>query len=129
MTNINNAKSILRMENLFFEDISFHRVTNLPSSETKMELSVDDPDRNGELFTMRVHSRIEGEGKYILSVTLKGEFYVQGGLKEENQFLTTNAVAIMFPYLRSQVTLLTSQPHLSPIVLPVLNINAVMRTE
>ncbi len=129
MIDINNAKSILHLENLFFEDISFHRVTNLPSSETKMELGVDGPEQNGEFFTMRVHARIEGDGKYLLNVTLKGDFHVQGGLTEENRFLSTNAVAIMFPYLRSQVTLLTSQPDLSPIVLPALNVNAIMRNQ
>ena len=32
----------------------------------------------------------------------------------------------MFPYLRSEVTLLTSQPGMVPIVLPPLNINNLM---
>ena len=33
-----------------------------------------------------------------------------------------NAVAILFPYLRSQVSLLTTQPGVEPVILPPLNI-------
>lgn len=33
-----------------------------------------------------------------------------------------NAVAILFPYIRSQISLLTAQPETTPIVLPPLNI-------
>ena len=33
-----------------------------------------------------------------------------------------NGVAILFPYLRSELTLLTTQPGFQPIVLPAVNI-------
>ena len=35
-----------------------------------------------------------------------------------------NAIAIMFPYVRSYITLITSQPGMSPIVLPPINVAA-----
>lgn len=35
--------------------------------------------------------------------------------------LKVNAPAIMFPYVRAQLTLLTAQPETEPIVLPVVN--------
>ena len=38
-----------------------------------------------------------------------------------------NALAIMFPYLRSQVTLITTQPNFKPIILPVVNINQLVK--
>ena len=37
------------------------------------------------------------------------------------EVINTNTVAIMFPFIRSQVTLLTSQPGMVPIILPAIN--------
>ena len=39
----------------------------------------------------------------------------------EASIINTNTVAIMFPFIRSQVTLLTSQPGMIPIILPAIN--------
>ena len=41
--------------------------------------------------------------------------------------LRQNAVAILFAYVRSELTLITSQPDTDPIVLPVVNIAAMMK--
>ena len=43
--------------------------------------------------------------------------------------LKPNAVAIMFPFLRSQISLLTTQPDMIPVVLPAININKLLKTE
>lgn len=40
--------------------------------------------------------------------------------------VTKNTMAILFPFLRSQVTLMTAQPDMVPIVLPLININALL---
>ena len=39
----------------------------------------------------------------------------------EEKIIKQNAVAIMFPFIRSQITLMTSQPGMTPIVLPTIN--------
>ena len=44
----------------------------------------------------------------------------------KKSLIQKNAVAIMMPYVRSQLTLLTSQPGVDPIVMPPLNINAML---
>jgi len=38
-------------------------------------------------------------------------------------YVTKNSVAILTPYLRSEVSLLTAQPEVEYVVLPVFNIN------
>ena len=50
-------------------------------------------------------------------------------LKEEQKqiIITKNTMAILFPYLRAQATLMTSQPDMEPVVLPVININALLQ--
>ncbi len=35
--------------------------------------------------------------------------------------INKNTIAIMFPFIRSQVTLLTSQPNMCPVILPTIN--------
>ena len=42
------------------------------------------------------------------------------------QILKKNTVAIMFPFIRSQVSILTTQPGMIPIVMPPININALV---
>ena len=37
-----------------------------------------------------------------------------------------NSVAILMPYLRSEISLLTAQPETETVVLPVFNINRMM---
>lgn len=40
---------------------------------------------------------------------------------KEKTLINANTVAIMFPFIRSQVSLMTTQPGMSPIVLPPIN--------
>lgn len=128
MSDLSQAKSVLRMDSLYFEDISFKRVA-LPHDEngTRLDFEVTGPITDGEKFTMILKLQVFGEDKYKLDVTLHGDFSVPEGCADEIERLKTNAVAIMFPFLRSEITLLTSQPDVAPIVLPPININAVMQ--
>ena len=42
----------------------------------------------------------------------------------ERHIMERNTVAIIFPYLRSQMSLITTQPDMTPVIIPPLNINA-----
>jgi cysteine sulfinate desulfinase/cysteine desulfurase-like protein len=59
-------------------------------------------------------------GVYRLSEKAKNVVEAETYEKEES-IIKTNTVAIMFPFIRSQVTLLTTQPGMTPIVLPPIN--------
>lgn len=55
-------------------------------------------------------------------VIAKAHFLYKADKDEmEENIIKTNTVAIMFPFIRGQVTLLTTQPGMSPIVLPPIN--------
>lgn len=128
MADLNQVHSVLKMESIFFESISFRREQFEPEErDSKMELEVTEPEVDGERFYMRLNACIIGEGKYRLDISMRGVFSVDGGLTAENSYLKNNAAAIMFPFLRSEITLITSQPGITPVVLPPININAVMR--
>ena len=75
------------------------------------------------------NEQVEAGKAYRLSCSLTGIFEVAGGLTDENTFLQKNAIAVMFPYLRSQITLLTSQPGMTPLIIPILNINTLLESD
>ena len=130
MVSVDNAVSSLRLDKLYFNRILFNRIKteeDVGSSQVKVHIGVSDPITEKDTFEMGITAIIEDEHKYHLEVELSGRFYVDGGLTEENKYLSKNAAAIMFPYLRSEITLLTSQPDLKPVVLPPLNINNIMK--
>ena len=90
------------LENLELKVGVSHDVERLSEREYKitLELNVADPEEK-------------------LSVFVKGMFET----KQENQMLIErNTLAIMFPYFRSYVSTLTTQPGMTPIVLPAMNI-------
>ena len=85
-----------------------HNIEQLSEVEYKitLELSVADP-----------------EGK--LSVFVKGMAVFE--TEQENKMLIErNTIAIMFPYFRSYVSTITTQPGMTPIVLPAMNIVAML---
>ena len=47
----------------------------------------------------------------------------------KNSLVVKNSVAIMMPYLRSQVSLVTAQPEVECVVLPAFNINKMLDNE
>lgn len=57
-----------------------------------------------------------------LNVIAKARFtYEADDYAREKAIIEKNTVAIMFPFVRSQVSLLTTQPGMTPIVLPPIN--------
>lgn len=62
------------------------------------------------------------QDEYVAKVQISGFCSIDENLENKDAILNNNAVAILFAYVRSQLTLLTSQPGTSPIVLPVMNI-------
>lgn len=98
---------------------------------------VDEEALNPELICNVLHSE-KDSSKFIIKLGLKfGDFelsktntylkcVVTGVFIQENDSeidLTPNAVAILFPYLRSIISDVTSKGSKSPIILPPINIH------
>lgn len=118
-------KSVLHMEELFFKEISFVRKQNTLDTENgKIEFEVK-PIIERDNLKVNLISDIFADEFFSLHIELYGKFSVQGDdiLLES---LLPNAIAIMFPFLRSQVTLISSQPNFEAIVIPAININKLL---
>lgn len=120
---INRMKSDLRMDGLHFPECTVTRNAII---------------ENGELFydlEKQIHEMEDGSYTVVLTLTIrkeKADLFVKvvasakftmdnDDPKLKQTIMNNNAVAIMFPFIRSQVTLLTTQPGMSPIVLPPIN--------
>lgn len=122
-------QSVLKLNRLYFENIQFNRKQHF-SAEPELDIR----------FKRDVQQRVEDKADYrfILSanlvdkernsveinIGLVGDFHITSSNNEYNaeRLVSENGVAILFPYLRSEITLLTSQPGFKPVVLPAVNI-------
>ena len=125
----NLAKSVLELKTLYFDTIEFRRRENIVANpELHMHFSreVKQDDQNHSHFWLTLGTNITDKQKNAVEINVSsvGEFIVSA---DENNFdilrlIKENGVAILFPYLRSELTLLTTQPGFQPIVLPAVNI-------
>ena len=70
----------------------------------------------------------DAEGHIKVIMTANGIFEASKELPTEidkEMLFRNNAVAIMFPFIRSQVALITAQPGLTPIMLQPINISKI----
>lgn len=123
--------SILKMRHLRFSDISFRATgpenANNPSIIFSHKQGILKNASGWRLVNLGVE--IKKKNSYKLSITLAAEFFVdqeKESLPDDvvETLYQENAIAILFPYLRSEVTLLTSQPGIEAICLPAMNIVA-----
>ena len=121
------GKSVLQLDKLVFDEINFKRLGF--SSDKKLELKIKSNISQREKDDIyKVTLSIEGNKpeEYIFEISLTGYFIIVGEVQDELKkvLIRNNAIAILMPYLRSEVSLLTAQPGVDPVVLPPFNINA-----
>jgi preprotein translocase subunit SecB len=117
-------KSVLELCSLKFEKLSCSSETELEENDFFVKYEVE--DRLLPEFQVRLTAGLKDMSRMLnLECVLVGNFKIDNSLPEEvyDILINKNAVAIMFPYIRSQITLLTSQPEMKPIVIPPININ------
>lgn len=129
----NQNKSIMQLTNLYFKNISFSREKLNIDDNLKIffdhEIRKNDNDTDVVLSVL-----INDENNALkLSVELVGTFAFSNSENVNknlyDNLINKNAIAILFPYLRSQVTLITSQPNMAPIILPPININTLLKND
>ena len=122
--------SVLIMEELLFEKIHFDRKG--PKNESELEvgisISIGASATDDRLYKVEIEMNGNKQKEYSFIVSVAGVFRIDenhGDAKSVNTdvLLNKNAVAILMPYLRTQITLLTSQPGVEAVVLPPINVD------
>lgn len=123
-----NIESVLKLNKLVFDKIEFQRLGFRNENELELEIQSNVSQRgDGEIYKVTLILKGKKAEEYTLEISLSGffSFQVESQIEEslKNALVTKNSVAIMMPYLRSEVSLLTAQPDVECVVLPAFNIN------
>lgn len=121
---INKIASDLRMENFYFAECLIKRNPNVENGRLSIDLSKDICKLENDRYTVTLTLNIEKDNEDLcVKVVAVATFSIDNNNNSEliGTIIETNTVAIMFPFIRSQVSLLTTQPGMMPIVLPPIN--------
>lgn len=121
-------ESVLHLEKIVFDTIEFKRVGFSSDKELELEIQSNVAQKeDAEVYKITLTLKGKKPEEYILEISLTGYFTIDTGdsvTKElKDALISKNAVAILMPYLRSEVSLLTAQPGIECVVLPAFNIN------
>ncbi|MGM9604735.1 MAG: hypothetical protein ACI3XG_06685 [Faecousia sp.] len=131
----NHADHYLLLDHLVFDHIEFTRHGFRKNDSTpafSLEVKTGSFSEADNLYRVTLVLRGEKEAEYSLSISLSGFYKVNNATPDyidSNILIQQNAVAILMPYLRSEVTLLTSQPETDAVVLPVINVANMLQKE
>jgi len=127
------AVSKLKLSRLFFPSMQFMRKENGCDSSAPLKISVKrlmEPTDHGEHKITLSVTLADVNDSINIAVSAVGVFFLEdaGKLPDEQRtaIMRKNTAAIMFPYIRSQISLLTTQPDFPPVVLPPMNIDALI---
>ena len=118
--------SPMRLVKLMFDQIHFERRGDQSDHELKTHIRIKIGEKKNAPYIVNLKIEGEKEDEYFFSMSLIGFFEFNSTDMEDTTkrvLLSRNAVAILMPYMRSQISLLNAQPNLTPVVLPVFNIN------
>lgn len=117
---------VLKLNALVFDDIIFKRLNMHSENELEVSFSVTIGTNMSDPDVKKVSVRISGEKReeYTFEIQASGFFSYEGDANDT--IIQQNAVAIVMPYIRSEVSILTAQPGVEPVVLPPFNIVEMM---
>jgi preprotein translocase subunit SecB len=127
MTINTSAESVLKMLSLYVDKMDYQRLGESPNEDNfsgnfECQIAVNDDGSRA----IRLSFVGEDKDYYRAVVRIVGVFMIEEEDSSDDEFneilFQQNAVAIMFPFLRSQVSLLTTQPGITPLLIPPINI-------
>ncbi len=119
---IEKIKSDLTMESFFFSECTVKRNDNIASEKLKMNIEKH-VSEIGDKYKVELSFRITKDANDLfVTVNAIAYFTIEcDDIELKKMVLEENTVAIMFPFVRSQVAIMTSQPNMSPIIIPAIN--------
>lgn len=125
------ANSVLSLDKLVFEKIEFKRIGMKNDKEIEFTLQVVvNKKQKEDVYKVTLILNGNKEKEYTLEIALSGYFSFDENEEVDKEFkkllINQNAVAIIMPYMRSQVSLITAQPEVDCVVMPPFNIVGMM---
>ncbi len=128
MNNKNETQCDLELRKIVFDKILFERLGFRNEEELNISISVQIAEnKQDSIFKVTLCVNGTKKDEYNFQVQITGFFSVHGNDPDINEtLLNQNAVAILMPYVRSEISLITAQPETECVVLPPLNIAKIL---
>ncbi|MBQ7820451.1 MAG: protein-export chaperone SecB [Bacteroidales bacterium] len=132
---MNNSECKIQMLDLFFSKYSFAQERRDDNKEYNSSFTINYAINNDDDSKIKViidTSVTNNTGSISLELQTVGMFKIDKMDLEQNIYehlVKVNTVAIIFPFIRSQISLLTTQPGMTPIMLPPMNLNALIDSQ
>lgn len=127
-------ESVLKFIRYDINEIEFKRNGNFKSSEEgtlidlKIEPIIDIKGTNMDItLNVLIFENAKQNNKpFEMKVNLTGYFTVEGCNPE---IFKANAIAILYPYVRSLVSAYTANANITPLILPTINVNKLIKDQ
>ena len=131
MQDKDGIRSVLKLEKLVFDKIEFKRLGFKNYKEIELRIRSNISQKQGaDIYRITLVLNGDKPEEYSFEISLTGFFAIEDcpDITQElkDDLVSKNAVAILMPYLRSEVSLLTAQPGMECVVLPAFNINKML---
>ena len=112
---------VLKLDHLVFDRISFKRIGFANDNGIDYKFGFGFEEKGEYDIVVHLDEKKKKEGEYKFQISASG-YFTLSSTNYKDLLIRQNAVAIIFPYIRSQISLLTAQPEVTPVVLPPFNI-------
>lgn len=126
-----DIKSALFLDHMVFDSIIFKRLgfKNENELEVSMKVQISENVKENK-YKVQVCFKGDKKDEYEFEVVSTGFFHIEKENMPDkvtlNTMLQKNAVSILIPYIRSEISLLTAQPETETVVLPPLNVSRII---
>ncbi|MBQ3044561.1 MAG: protein-export chaperone SecB [Clostridia bacterium] len=110
------------VNHLFFENKESTNNSYNVMPELMSEIKFEDDKKFSVVLGCKIEPTEENPFPFSLEVIITGNFEVECSDSNYDTLVNKNSVAILFPYLRSTISMLTLNANKTPLVLPTVNI-------
>jgi preprotein translocase subunit SecB len=117
------------MFNLKITNAQFNCSYDLQDNKINFDISKSIENKTDEIFIVKIITKVFSARKDIdISITCSAEFSIIEDIPSDvaKQLIEKNSVSIMFPYIRSYISTITTVPNMTPIVIPPINVNKLL---
>lgn len=125
-----NKRTNIEIKKLYVKEIKFSREVDITDNNLKIGVENNSLRLSNGYIELSISSNISNDkGEINVVVEVCGIFKILNYNKdieftdEELEKMMLQMIDSMYPYLRSQVSVVTSQPDLKPIILPIIDFN------
>lgn len=126
-----SVSSVLKFTHIVFDKLNFRRLGFQNKETKKVDLAIGKHIKktaDGQ-YQVTLSMQATRDKEYEIEISITGYCEIEENTPDKDRILEENAIAILFPYIRAELSLLTAQPETDVLTIPAVNINAMFGTD